>query len=176
MIPNGWTKLDNYMRTSEAMAQMIVSLIQFLRCKANRASSPHAGPRECARPSAKHVEAAEEWKEIRRYRSSGGLSQLASRSHRAGTAMSVRWHRLNPGIQRLPAGVEIQHSRCAIVTSGRKRLLPGAMRWTPLVGQFGGLDKLGSGCRQAAKSSIPDAQYVSSGVRPASVECGRLAL
>jgi hypothetical protein len=36
--------------------------------------------------------------------------------------------------------------------------LPSRMRWTPLVGQFGGLDKLGSGCRQAANSSIPDAQ------------------
>jgi hypothetical protein len=34
----------------------------------------------------------------------------------------------------------------------------------------------GSGCRQAANFSIPDAQYVSSGVRPSSVECGRRAL
>jgi DNA-directed RNA polymerase specialized sigma24 family protein len=44
------------------------------------------------------------------------------------------------------------------------------MRWTPPVGQFGGLDKLGSGCRQAASLSISGAQYASSGERPASVE------
>ena len=50
------------------------------------------------------------------------------------------------------------------------------VRWTPPVGQFGGLDKLGSDCRQAANFSMPDAQYVSSGVRPSSVECGRRAL
>ncbi len=50
------------------------------------------------------------------------------------------------------------------------------LRWTPPVGQSGGLDKLGSGCRQAAKFSIPDAQYASSGERPASIECGRRVL
>ena len=50
------------------------------------------------------------------------------------------------------------------------------LRWTPPVGQFGGLDKLGSDCRQAANFSMPDAQYVSSGVRPSSVECGRRVL
>jgi Asp-tRNA(Asn)/Glu-tRNA(Gln) amidotransferase A subunit family amidase len=50
------------------------------------------------------------------------------------------------------------------------------VRWTPPVGQSGGLDKLGSGCRQAAKFSIPDAQYASSGERPASIECGRRVL
>lgn len=50
------------------------------------------------------------------------------------------------------------------------------LRWTHLVGQFGGLDKLGSGCRQAANLSTAGAQYVSSGVRPASMECGRLVL
>jgi hypothetical protein len=44
------------------------------------------------------------------------------------------------------------------------------VRWTPPVGQFGGLDKLGSGCRQAASLSISGAQYASSGERPASVE------
>jgi hypothetical protein len=44
------------------------------------------------------------------------------------------------------------------------------LRWTPPVGQFGGLDKLGSGCRQAASLSISGAQYASSGERPASVE------
>jgi hypothetical protein len=49
-------------------------------------------------------------------------------------------------------------------------------RWTPPVGQFGGLVKLGFGCRQAANLSIPDAQYASSGVRPASLECGRRVL
>ena len=51
-----------------------------------------------------------------------------------------------------------------------------SMRWPPPVGQFGGLDKLGSGCRQAASLSVSGAQYASSGVRPASVECGRRAL
>jgi hypothetical protein len=50
------------------------------------------------------------------------------------------------------------------------------VRWTRLVGQFGGLDKLGSGCRQAANLSVSVAPYASSGVRPASVEWGRWAL
>jgi hypothetical protein len=50
------------------------------------------------------------------------------------------------------------------------------VRWTPPVGQFGGLDKLGSGYRQAANFSAAGAQYASSGVPPASMECGRLAL
>jgi hypothetical protein len=44
------------------------------------------------------------------------------------------------------------------------------VRWTRLVGQFGGLDKLGSGCRQAANLSVSMARYASSGVRPARVE------
>ncbi|HEY1934437.1 MAG TPA: transposase, partial [Acetobacteraceae bacterium] len=47
------------------------------------------------------------------------------------------------------------------------------MRWSPSVGQFGGLDKLDSGCRQAANFSVPVALYASSGVRPASIEWGR---
>src|SRR5690348_1998766 len=50
------------------------------------------------------------------------------------------------------------------------------MRWTRLVGQFGGWVKLGSGCYQAANFSVPVARYASSGVRPASAECGRRAL
>jgi len=50
------------------------------------------------------------------------------------------------------------------------------LRWTHPVGQFGGLDKLGSGYRQAANFSAAGAQYASSGVPPASMECGRLAL
>jgi ferredoxin len=49
-------------------------------------------------------------------------------------------------------------------------------RWSPWLGQFGGLAKLGSGYRQAANFSAPVAQYASSGVRPASAECGRRAL
>src|SRR4051812_10468998 len=51
-----------------------------------------------------------------------------------------------------------------------------SVRWTPMAGQFGGLAKLGSGCCQAANFSVAVAQYASSGVRPASVECGRRAL
>ena len=50
------------------------------------------------------------------------------------------------------------------------------LRWSPSVGQFGGLDKLGSGCRQAANFSVPVALYASSGVRPASIEWGRRVL
>ena len=50
------------------------------------------------------------------------------------------------------------------------------MRWSPWLGQFGALAKLGSDCCQAANVSVPVAQYASSGVRPASVECGRRAL
>jgi hypothetical protein len=52
----------------------------------------------------------------------------------------------------------------------------GILRWSPSVGQFGGLDKLGSGCRQAANFSVPVALYASSGVRPASIEWGRRVL
>src|SRR6201994_938766 len=50
------------------------------------------------------------------------------------------------------------------------------LRWIPMAGQFGGLAKLGSGCCQAANFSVAVAQYASSGVCPASVECGRRAL
>ena len=50
------------------------------------------------------------------------------------------------------------------------------VRWSPWLGQFGGLAKLGSDCCQAANVSVPVAQYASLGVRPASVECGRRAL
>ena len=46
------------------------------------------------------------------------------------------------------------------------------LRWSPWLGQFGGLAKLGSDCCQAANVSVPVAQYASLGVRPASVECG----
>src|ERR1700731_4499543 len=52
----------------------------------------------------------------------------------------------------------------------------GGLRWTHSVGQFGGMDKLGSGCCQAANLSLSVAPYASSGVRPASVEWGRRAL
>jgi transposase len=50
------------------------------------------------------------------------------------------------------------------------------VKWHPFAGQFGGFDKLGSGCCQAANLSISVAPYASSGVRPARVECGRRAL
>ena len=50
------------------------------------------------------------------------------------------------------------------------------LRWSPPAGQSGGLDKLGSGCHQAANFSIPGAQYMSSGVPPASIEWGRREL
>ena len=55
-------------------------------------------------------------------------------------------------------------------------LSAGVMRWSRLVGQFGGWVKLGSDCYQAANFFVPVAQYASSGVRPASAECGRRAL
>jgi hypothetical protein len=48
--------------------------------------------------------------------------------------------------------------------------------WSRFIGQFGGLAKLGFGCRHAASFIVPVALYASSGVRPASVECGRRAL
>jgi hypothetical protein len=50
------------------------------------------------------------------------------------------------------------------------------LSWSRLIGQFGGLAKLGSGCRHAASFIVPVALYASSGVRPASVECGRRVL
>jgi hypothetical protein len=40
------------------------------------------------------------------------------------------------------------------------------VKWHPFAGQFGGFDKLGSGCCQAANLSISVAPYASSGVRP----------
>ena len=49
-------------------------------------------------------------------------------------------------------------------------------RWSRPAGQFGGWDKLGSGCRQAASLSIPAVPHASSGVRAARDECGRWAL
>src|SRR3954467_2462567 len=61
----------------------------------------------------------------------------------------------------------------SITTAAHRRL---QLRWSPWFGQFGGLAKLGSGYRQAANFSVPVAQYASSGVRPASAECGRRVL
>jgi hypothetical protein len=64
----------------------------------------------------------------------------------------------------------------ALILSRIAAMKVGSLRWTPMAGQFGGLAKLGSGCCQAANFSVAVAQYASSGVRPASVECGRRAL
>jgi len=54
------------------------------------------------------------------------------------------------------------------VVSPIVRLLPQLpfdfLRWSRIVGQFDGPVKLGSGCRQAANFSMPEAQYASSGV------------
>jgi hypothetical protein len=50
------------------------------------------------------------------------------------------------------------------------------MRWSPSAGQFGGLDKLDPGCRQAANRVISSAPYASFGVCPAKALCGRPAL
>jgi hypothetical protein len=47
------------------------------------------------------------------------------------------------------------------------------VRWSHLVGQFGGRAKLGSGFFQAASRSVVLAAYASSGVLPARVEWGR---
>jgi glycosyl transferase family 87 len=60
--------------------------------------------------------------------------------------------------------------------AGQNAALTGALRWSPIAGQFGGLVKLGSGCCHAASFVAPSVQYASSGVRPARVECGRRAL
>ncbi len=53
---------------------------------------------------------------------------------------------------------------------------PAHLRWSPSVGQFDGLDRLGSGFRQAANLSIRFAPYASSGVCPAKELCGRRVL
>ncbi len=55
------------------------------------------------------------------------------------------------------------------------------VRWTPLVGQFGGFAKLGSGSYQAASLAVsfspaPIAAYASSGVSSPNDECGRWPL
>lgn len=50
------------------------------------------------------------------------------------------------------------------------------MSWSRPSGQSGGLDKLGSGCCQAAILSISTSPYASSGVRPARAEWGRRTL
>jgi transposase len=73
------------------------------------------------------------------------------------------------------AHVRLCHSRMLFVRA-YPRETQEMVRWTRLVGQFGGWVKLGSGCYQAANFSVPVAQYASSGVRPASAECGRRAL
>ena len=44
------------------------------------------------------------------------------------------------------------------------------LRWSPFVGQLGGLDKLGSGFRQAANLVTTSAPYASSGVLPSRPE------
>ncbi len=51
------------------------------------------------------------------------------------------------------------------------------VRWSPIAGQFGGWDKLGSGLRHAA-NPIPSERpaWASAGVLPPSAECGRSAL
>ena len=74
--------------------------------------------------------------------------------------------------ERLGAEAALQHA--AIAAQG----LPDAviMRWSRFIGQFGGVAKLGSDCRHAASFIVPVALYASSGVRPASVECGRRVL
>jgi hypothetical protein len=45
------------------------------------------------------------------------------------------------------------------LTVHAKRHAP-SLRWSRLVGPFGGLDKLDSGCRQAAHLSVSMAPYV----------------
>ena len=53
---------------------------------------------------------------------------------------------------------------------------PQQLRWSPLVGQFDGLVKLGPGCCQAANLVVSSAPYASSGVCPPSPLWGRPAL
>ena len=50
------------------------------------------------------------------------------------------------------------------------------LRWSPSVGQLGGLGKLGPGFRQAANLVTASAPYASSGVLPSRPEWGRLVL
>jgi hypothetical protein len=50
------------------------------------------------------------------------------------------------------------------------------LRWSPSIGRFGDLDKLGPGCRQAANFSTSRPPYASSGVCPANALWGRLVL
>ena len=52
----------------------------------------------------------------------------------------------------------------------------GWLRWSPSVGQLGGLGKLGPGFRQAANLVTASTPYASSGVRPSRALCGRPAL
>ena len=75
------------------------------------------------------------------------------------------WLPLKPGARVVFEGPEVVAIGPRFPFHGR---LP--VRWTPLVGQFGGMDKLGSDVRQAASLSFSGAQYASSGERPASVE------
>lgn len=67
-------------------------------------------------------------------------------------------------------------ARPAILEQARHLGLAYGLRWSRPAGQSGGLGKLGAGCHQAANFSIPDAQYMSSGVPPANIECGRREL
>jgi hypothetical protein len=62
--------------------------------------------------------------------------------------------------------------RAALLDQGWRE----GLRWSPSAGQFGGLDKLDPGCRQAANRVISSAPYASFGVCPAKALCGRPAL
>jgi putative membrane protein len=67
-------------------------------------------------------------------------------------------------------GLDIQSQEVRSGTGARMDMaLVGllTLRWSRPVGQFGGMDKLGSGCGQAAGLSRPLAPYAASGVRPA---------
>ena len=61
------------------------------------------------------------------------------------------------------------HISCA-VPEEEGHFLINPLRWSRLVGQFGGVAKLGSGCCQAANLSLSGVLYASSGVHPARVE------
>ncbi len=66
--------------------------------------------------------------------------------------------------------------RVAVEALARKDRPSAALRWSPSVGQLGGLGKLGPGFRQAANLVTASAPYASSGVLPSRPEWGRLAL
>jgi hypothetical protein len=81
-----------------------------------------------------------------------------------------------PARQLCHGAILAKRGQCHLSLEVNTMSLSHILRWSRLIGQFGGLAKLGSGCRHAVSFIIPVALYASSGVRPANVECGRRVL